>query len=93
MSQLTILNPLGIHDISDNSPISIYPNPATNLLFINTQGTAIKSVSLYTVDGKLMREVKQLTDNGIDISGFSKGVYIAEIKTKDLTAKRRWTKM
>lgn len=93
MSHLNILSPTGVQDISNDSKISVYPNPATNQLFIDAHGATVKSVLLYGIDGKLMKEIKQLPENGIDISHLSKGVYIAEIRTKDFSVKRRWVKI
>ncbi len=84
---------VAISEINNDSKISVYPNPTTNQLFIDARGATVKSVLLFGIDGKLVKEIKQLTENGIDISHLSKGVYIAEIRIKDFSIKRRWVKM
>ncbi len=79
---------------------TIYPNPATSQLFIETNGTPVSEVNIYNTTGSLVSQTKQPQSKSIDISQLAKGVYIAEIKTTpkspkgDLnTVMRRWVKM
>ena len=94
MSQLNILNPTGVSEISNSeTEFQIFPNPATNQLNITTGGIPIKQINIYNITGQLLRETKQPANNSIDIREFANGVYIAEIKTKEATVIRRWVKM
>lgn len=82
-----------IENIPDFAQLVLYPNPATNQLAINLGGLQAEQVSIYNVDGKLVTEAKLPANNRIDISNLPNGVYIAEIKTKEAVAKRRWVKI
>jgi hypothetical protein len=72
--------------------LSIYPNPATHELFI-LGSFKTEQVSIYNVDGKLVSQTKTPANNRIDISDLAAGVYIAEVKVRDLIARVRWVKM
>ena len=85
--------PTGINEAEANALISIYPNPATNQLFIQTNGTALEQVNIYNTTGSLVSQTKELQNKSIDIGQLATGVYIAEIKTKEGNARRRWVKM
>ena len=85
--------PTGINEAEANAIISIYPNPATNQLFIQTNGTAVSEVNIYNTTGSLVSQTKQPQTKSIDISQLANGVYIAEIKTKEASVMRRWVKM
>ena len=76
-----------------NSEIRIYPNPASTQLFIETNGTEVEQVNIYNTTGRLVSQTKLPQSKSIDVSGLVQGVYIAEIKTKDASVKRRWVKM
>ena len=66
----------GINDFGRN--ISIYPNPARK--FITVSGISNAQISLYTIEGKLVKYEK-LTNNKIDLSNLSSGNYILKIES------------
>jgi ASPIC and UnbV/Secretion system C-terminal sorting domain/FG-GAP-like repeat len=64
--------------------ISIYPNPSSSFIQINNSDSAeISIISIYDSLGKLVKEFTNTTDNKIDISTLSNGIYILNIETKD----------
>ncbi len=70
--------------ISDNSltsNVSVYPNPVNDVLHVNaTNGT----ISLYNVTGgKIYEETVKTNNNEIDFSGYSKGIYLLQVKDND----------
>lgn len=71
----------------------IFPNPANTQLFIETDGVTVEQLNIYNTSGILVSQTKQPQNKSIDISQLATGVYIAEIKTKELSVKRRWVKM
>ncbi|MES2622056.1 MAG: T9SS type A sorting domain-containing protein, partial [Bacteroidota bacterium] len=88
-----------ISDVSEirnqKSEIRIYPNPASNIVTLEmdeifTGGT----VTVYDVTGRriLTANIEQRIMN-IEVSELANGVYIAEVKMKDGSVKRRWVKM
>ncbi len=71
-----------IHEIPADSLFKVYPNPSIGMLTIETQLTG--KVTIYTLDGRQLLQ-KNLVDQTemIDVSGFSKGVYILQYKGKE----------
>lgn len=74
----TANNFLSIENISNKQSIDIFPNPATDRLNINVS-TAVEYLKIYNANGKLVLEMKQPGNRGIDISQLSTGTYIAEV--------------
>ena len=64
------------NELVDN--ISVYPNPASDVLNIKTTHT-IESISLYDILGKTV--LQETTDNQIDVSSFQSGIYMVKIET------------
>ncbi|MBS3738912.1 MAG: T9SS type A sorting domain-containing protein [Psychroflexus sp.] len=73
-------------DEFEKSGISVYPNPASNLVNINfSQNTdELEQIALYDLNGRLIL-TRKLNSNDIeqqiDVSNLSSGVYILEINT------------
>jgi len=73
--------------IEENSKdeVKIYPNPANDLITIQTKGTGTCSIEITKLNGQIVLK-KNLTgkNSQIDISGFQKGVYILTVRSEDL---------
>lgn len=71
---------ISVNEIASNK-ISIYPNPATDKLFINNSNTLnIQSIQLYDVLGKLV--LQKLTNfQQLDVFALKSGVYLVRIGT------------
>jgi uncharacterized delta-60 repeat protein len=66
--------------------ILVYPNPATDRLFVSTpENGNSATVKLTDTTGKVIKNTEPANDNGIDVSGLATGVYFAEIKFGDTT--------
>ncbi len=83
----------GIQETENAIALNLYPNPASNQLFIETEGIAVSEVTIYNSMGSLVLQVPSLQAKSIDISTLPKGAYIAEIKTQAGIAMKRWVKM
>ncbi|KGO91009.1 T9SS type A sorting domain-containing protein [Flavobacterium subsaxonicum] len=67
-------------DFDQNSAISVYPNPASDIVYINTQNTAVvDGAMLFDVSGRVVRDHKVVTAEGISVSGLEKGIYLLQI--------------
>ncbi|MDL2262696.1 T9SS type A sorting domain-containing protein [Bacteroidales bacterium OttesenSCG-928-I21] len=69
-------------DIIENSNISVYPNPAKDLLNINLESLNGKlSVSIYNMQGQVCYEqaVQGSSIQTISLAGLSKGIYFVRI--------------
>jgi uncharacterized repeat protein (TIGR01451 family) len=69
----------------------IYPNPTSDKLFVQSN-RPVTAISIYSVTGALLNQVA-FSQQGIDISTFTAGIYIAEIKLANTLIRKRFTKM
>lgn len=72
-------NALGTQNISLENQFSIYPNPATEKVFI--KGEKVSDVEMYSIDGRKLN-VTLSSDQSINVSHLPKGVYIIKLKIK-----------
>jgi photosystem II stability/assembly factor-like uncharacterized protein len=84
---------VGMADVREERGFFVIPNPATNLLTIETNGILIIEINIYNIAGSLLSQTKHPFNKYIDISQLADGVYIAEIKATDTTVRRKWVKM
>ncbi|MDX1463256.1 MAG: T9SS type A sorting domain-containing protein [Marinirhabdus sp.] len=68
---------MGVEEFS-SALVSLYPNPATELLRIDTLDNIPQSVEVYSVEGKLIL-APELNDSAIDISSLASGFYVLKI--------------
>jgi hypothetical protein len=69
---------VGINNIN-NTTMSISPNPVKDYLFINGADQLLKA-SIYTINGSLVQKIN-VTDNKIDVTNLSQGMYILVVQT------------
>ena len=71
---------------TDNQFVSCYPNPAKNVLTISNTLTEDITISIYSLNGRLMStSVNHPGKTQIDISQLSSGVYILKSETHHFT--------
>ncbi|WP_055442466.1 DUF7619 domain-containing protein [Lacinutrix himadriensis] len=82
--QTTVAESLSIDDFDSQTNIQLYPNPVQDVLNINVIEN-INVVSIYSVNGKLLQEVKWLGANRkkkqLQVGELSAGIYIVKVKT------------
>lgn len=75
----------------EDESLKIYPNPVNDFLKIkNKENTTIK---IFSIRGKLLKQIVSDNDFEIDISSFSKGVYLLEISNLNNKEKRKFIKL
>lgn len=76
--------PLGIDKKNLVNSLSIYPNPATDILKIdNADNLANASFSIVDILGKTVIQSKALNNNAIDVSNLSSGVYVLSVSSEN----------
>ena len=70
--------------------IKLYPNPTTSILNVSSV-TENATFKVYNLLGQTVMNGK-LSNNLIDVSNFSAGVYILELTDKDTTTTNRFIK-
>jgi hypothetical protein len=88
---------VGVHEIAGGGKISVYPNPATDVLNIQLSKAENKtSVVLYDVRGSVAFKNEYTVLNGKNISvpvtQLTKGLYICEIKTGNTIIREKFVK-
>ena len=74
---------------SERFYFEVYPNPTSNLLFIENQyfdGQSPSKINLFDATGKLLISTQPSLNNGlisIDISDLPKGLYLLHVENKD----------
>jgi N-acetylneuraminic acid mutarotase len=84
--------PTDVYALESDNDFKLLPNPAVTELFIQTK-LYVEQVNIYDISGSLVSQTKLPQSKSIDISQLAPGVYIAEIKTKGASVRRRWAKM
>ena len=75
---------LGLDDLSF-SDIMIYPNPATDIIFVGGIQN-IKSIKIYSILGSLEKEV--FNTNQVDISELSTGIHFIKVDNGTVFTKK-----
>lgn len=80
----------GIFNHQQTNAFKVYPNPAVDVLNIETQGLQIETITILNLEGK---QIKQYYSNEtIDVSGLSKGMYILQIQSESGIFNQRFLK-
>ena len=72
--ELVNLNPKGIEEFSSNT-LTLFPNPSTDQVIINSDDLAIKTISIFDINGKLCKTISvdgkpmQITISIAELSG------------------------
>jgi predicted GH43/DUF377 family glycosyl hydrolase len=80
--------------IREDGALSIYPNPATNLITLKSEIHGIKTIEITSLNGQLMYSgVLEGNERQIDISGLSKGLYLLTLKSNSLLKTQKLIKL
>lgn len=85
MGQFIVSGALGTNHNETNTSFSLYPNPSSNLLYVNLKddNTEIYYVTISTITGRVVMMLPQPEwQNGIDISSLESGVYTFQMMDK-----------
>jgi hypothetical protein len=70
---------------------SVYPNPVSDMLYMNGLNDETATVIVFDVSGKMVMS-KQLTSNMINVSVLANGIYILRVTTADSVHTSRFVK-
>ncbi|QBN19571.1 T9SS type A sorting domain-containing protein [Flavobacterium nackdongense] len=77
-------SPLGISKKSLVEALSVYPNPAPDILKIaNANNLSNASFRIIDILGKTVVQTKTLSNSGIDVSGLNSGFYVLSISSEE----------
>ena len=72
------------------SKFSVYPNPVKDFLTIDSRNINISSVNVFNVLGTKVLERKELTDNKLDVSTLSNGIYFLKISADNASVTKKF---
>jgi Secretion system C-terminal sorting domain len=67
---------LGVNEPELNASVKLYPNPASNMIHIDSQVSEVSKIEIYSVLGRKMLET---TDSLINVAHLSDGMYLVKI--------------
>jgi photosystem II stability/assembly factor-like uncharacterized protein len=81
-------------DFNSNSLfVSIYPNPARDILnFTTTDNTSINNVSILDISGKVVLNSNNFNSNSVDISKLQSGVYFVKFSSDEKSIVKKFIK-
>jgi hypothetical protein len=82
-----------IQDVRSENEIALVPNPASNFLMLKNDAEESVEIQIFNISGGVVFHAKGLFNLELDVSSFSRGIYIAEIKTKNYLSRKRWIKI
>ena len=71
------------------TPLKVYPNPATGMVTIHTGCGEQQTLTVYTIDGRLVRQMPVSIETTLDVSSWDMGIYILRVgsRTEKLVVK------
>lgn len=79
-SDPSVQNVLAAQDVNLEKEFSVYPNPATEKIFI--KGGKISNLEMYSADGKKLNVILN-NDQSVNVSDLPKGIYILKLTIKN----------
>ncbi len=71
---------MAVHDVVKDG-VSVYPNPASDIVYVKSAQKPVGVVRIYSADGSLVKTIKPGNDGAVNISNLPAGVYI--LKTQN----------
>ncbi len=70
---------------TDKSSVKIYPNPATDYIYINSSETPLNKIEIINITGTIVKNILLPENNSaaVNVSTFAKGVYFIKTYTTD----------
>ena len=84
---------LNNNSIESEKKLTIYPNPAKNELFIETNSTEISFITIYNMIGQIIQTIPNAKNTtSIDVSNLKSGSYFIKIVTDNSTISQQFIK-
>ena len=83
-AKVQLSNSTGLEKVKVLNNVKIYPNPASNWLYISDKDNTIKKVMIKDIAGKNILQINDFKNKRqIDISALEKGIYFIEMISND----------
>ena len=82
-----------IQDTTDLNQLNVFPNPATDVLYISSAGSNLCRLEFYDLRGSLIKQINVSSDKiQVPVSDFKSGMYIVKIVTDKNNCVKRFVK-
>lgn len=75
------MEPVSIDQI-DLSDISLYPNPTSSMLNVESEELEVEKITIYDIIGRMVLQ-RSLSNNFVNLSSLENGIYLAEVEDKN----------
>jgi len=65
--------------------IAIYPNPVSNVMFLNTEAKNVKGIVIASINGTTVYKAANVSADGINVANLSNGTYVVKVTKTDGT--------
>lgn len=72
--------------------VSIYPNPALDVLNFDIDNFQIDNITIYDINGRPVKIYKDMNQNSIDVNALESGLYIIHFESEIGTLKKKFLK-
>ena len=72
----------GINEMNTNWEMKIYPNPATESIFISVQSNEEQKIQIFNAMGLLLKDISITHTMQIDITDLTSGIYFVRLKNR-----------
>ena len=80
-----------VHEIKNEMPINIFPNPAANSINIEAQPKS--QIEIYNIEGQLINNfINDLNTTNVNISSYTYGIYFVKVKTQNGISVKKFVK-
>jgi hypothetical protein len=81
---LKVAPTVGVNEYANAMDVTVYPNPAQNILYISAKAEKVNSIQLFDITGKLINTISITNDiSTIDVSAYANGLYNYSVIGKD----------
>lgn len=87
--EVEVTDVLSTDNLDFNNQVKIYPNPAKDVLNIDTNNQEITSVAIYNILGSRVLALNEVTNNTINVSNLKNGVYLVRIEALNNTITKK----
>ncbi len=73
--------PVGIRTQAEQADVALYPNPASDRIFVQFDGTEADEICLFDIYGKQVKRVAASQGaNSIGVQNFARGIYFVQVR-------------
>jgi len=84
---------LAVNNVSENTTVKVYPNPATDYLYIEQQAGLLQHISIFDAAGRMIGAFESGNELiKINTSSFAPGLYLLQLSTGGQQANVRFVK-